>query len=167
MGIISSAPAVAGRDETNAPQRRFAMRSGRYPGRLTREEWLRRSVSQRCLLAARAQSDLLGLWRSCSKKPCRRAHACHGDERCRLRPRQADFKNPNFGRPDFVSSYRYPAHLRFPFAIIDQLPFLHEPLPPEAILQQCAAQAGVAAEAALRRIFCLERRRGARTGVEK
>jgi hypothetical protein len=142
------------------------MRYGRYPGRLTREEWLQRSVSQRCLLAARAQSDLLGLWRGCSKKPCRRAHACHGDELCKLRPREADFTNPNFGRPDFKSSYRYPDHLLTPWAIIDQLPFLHEPPAPYAILQQCAAEAGVGAEAALRRIFCLERRRRGRTGAE-
>jgi hypothetical protein len=36
------------------PARRAAMRSGLYPGRLTREEWLERSVQERCLLAARA-----------------------------------------------------------------------------------------------------------------
>jgi hypothetical protein len=143
------------------------MRSGRYPGRLTREEWLKRSVKERCLLAARAQSDLLGLWRSCRRKPCRRAHACHGDERCRSRPYQADFNNPNFGRPEFAFSYRRPDHLRILSAIIDQLPFLHEPPAPHAILQQCAAEAGVAAEAALRRIFCLQRRRRGRTGADK
>jgi hypothetical protein len=143
------------------------MRSARYPGRLTREEWLKRSVNERWLLAARAQSDLLGLWRSCSSKPCRRAHACRGDEHCRSRPYQADFKDPNFGRPDFEFSYRCPDHLRIPSAIIDQLPFLHEPPTSGAILQQCAAEAGVAAEAALRRIFGLPRRRRARTGADK
>jgi len=143
------------------------MRARTYPGRLTREEWLKRSVQQRCLLAARAQSDLLGLWRSCGKKPCRRAHACHGDERCRSRPYQADFKNPNFGRPDFKCSYRHPDHLRIPRAIVDQLPFLHEPPPADAILQACAAKAGAAAAAALHRIFCLQRRRRGRTGADK
>jgi hypothetical protein len=141
------------------------MPSGRYPGRLTREEWLKRSVQERWLLAARAQSDLLGLWRSCSKKTCRRAHSCAGDERCQTRPYQADFKNPNFGRPDFEFSYRYPDHLRIPSAILDQLPYLHEPPPPDALLQQCAREAGAAAEAALRQIFRLQRRRGHRSSA--
>ena len=139
-----------------------------YPGRLTREDWLKRSVQERLLLAARAESDLLELWRSCRKKPCRRAHACRGDKRCRSRPYEADFKNPNFGRPDFEFSYCDPDHLRVPSAILDRLPFLREPPPADAILQRCAAQAGVAAaEAALRRIFCLQRRRRGRTGADK
>jgi hypothetical protein len=93
-------------------------------------------VDQRCLLAARAQSDLLGLWRSCDKKPCRRAHTCHGDEQCRKRPRQADLNNPNLGRPDFRFSYRIPEELNTAYWILDSLPY--QSPTPEAILQDSA-----------------------------
>jgi hypothetical protein len=143
------------------------MRRGTYPGRLTREEWLQRSVRERALLAARAGADLLGLWKSCSKKPCRRAHACQGDESCKSRPYAADFKNPDFGRPDFKFSFRYPGHLRIPSAILDQLPFLHQPPSPETIVQDCMAEAGAKAAAALRQVFHLQRRRRARTAANR
>jgi|SRR5579883_578990 len=133
-----------------------------YPGRLTREQWLKLPIWRRTQLAARARSDLLGLWRTCSKKPCRRAHGCCGDERCALRPYQADFKNPNFGRPDFVCSFRYPDHLHMPRAILDQLPFMVAPATPEEFMQACAAQVSADAAAALRLVFRLQRRRGPR-----
>jgi hypothetical protein len=138
------------------------MRRRTYPGRLTRDEWLQLSIRQRNVLAARAAADLLDLWRSCSKKPCRRGHACQGDERCRIRPRLIDFENPNFGQPDFVSSYRFPEHLRIPSAILDALAYWHEPPAPEQILEECAAEAGAKAATALRWAFRLERRRPAR-----
>jgi hypothetical protein len=134
-----------------------------YPGRLTREQWLTLSMGQRYRLAVRADADLLELWRSCSKKPCRRDHACRGDERCRIRPRLADLKNPNFGQPGDVSSYQLPGHLRIPSAILDHLAFWPEPPAPEQILEQCAAEAGPKAAAALRSAFRLERGRHART----
>ena len=124
-----------------------------YPGRLTREQWLSLSDGQRYLLAARADADLLELWRSCSKKTCRRAHACHGDERCRGSPYQADFKNPNFRQPGYVFSYQPPQHLRIPSAILDHMAFWLEPPAPEQILEQCAAEAGAKAAAALRSRF--------------
>jgi hypothetical protein len=139
------------------------MRMRTYPGRLTREQWLKLSVAQRRLHAARAESDLLGLWRACRKKPCRRAHACHGDERCKLRPYEADFKNPNFGQPDFAFSFRFPRHLRIPSAILDHLPFERAPPTPEHILQDCAAEAGAEAALALHLVFRLARRRTSRT----
>jgi hypothetical protein len=143
------------------------MRRRTYPGRLTQEQWLKHPVRQRYVLAARAAADLLELWRSCSKKPCRRAHACRGDERCRIRPRLPDFENPNFGQPDFVSSYRSPEHLRIPFAILDHLAFWRPPPTPEQILDECAAEAGASAAAALRWAFRLERRRRGEVGAEK
>jgi hypothetical protein len=139
------------------------MRMRTYPGRRTREQWLKLSVWQRRLFAARAESDLLGLWRTCRKKPCRRAHACHGDERCKLRPYEADYKNPNFGQPDFKFSFRFPHHLRIPSAILDHLPFEPAPPTPEHILQDCAAEAGADAAFALRLVFRLARRRTSRT----
>ena len=135
------------------------MPRGHYPGRLTLEQWMAHSIGQRRLQTDRAQSDLLGLWKSCGKKPCRRAHACQGDSKCRLRPYQADFNNPNLNRPDFKFSYQFPKRLSIPRAIIDQLPYLVEPSPPREIVEFCAAEAGAEAAAALRPIFGLHRRR--------
>ena len=143
------------------------MRMRTYPGRLTREQWLKLSIAQRRLLAARGESDLLGLWRSCRKKPCRRAHACCGDEQCKLRPYQADYKNPNFGRPDFQFSFRFPEHLRLPSAILDHLPFERAPPSPEDILHGCAAQAGADSVRALRLVFRLARGRMTGTAPHK
>ena len=133
------------------------MRRRTYPGRLTQEQWREHKVRQRYVLAARACADLLELWRSCSNKSCRRAHSCQGDERCRDRPHETDFKNPNFGRPDFVSSFRFPEHLRTPWAILSRLPYWPEPPTPEEILEECAVRAGAGAAATLRRAFRLER----------
>jgi hypothetical protein len=93
-----------------------------YPGRLTRDEYYALPMRQRWLYAMRAKSDLLELWRTCSKKPCRKHHACHGGELCYQRPIQADLKNPNLGRPDFKFSYSYPKELAEPFAILEHLP---------------------------------------------
>ena len=135
------------------------MPQAHYPGRRTREQWLALSIRERSQLAARAQSDLLGLWKTCSKKPCRRAHTCQGDSQCRLRPYQADFENPNRNRLDFKFSYQFPEQLRIPSAILKQLPCLAEPSPPQEIVAFCAAEAGAEAAAALRPIFGLDRRR--------
>jgi len=135
------------------------MPAGTYPGRLTREQWLRRSMMERHVLIARAESDLLDLWKTCGRKSCRRAHACGGDEKCRLRPYLADFNNKNFGRPDYVFRFKYPAHLKLPRDIINQLPFWQPPPAPEVLVRECAAEAGSAAGAALSRIFGLRPRR--------
>jgi hypothetical protein len=94
-----------------------------YPGGLTRDEYYALPAARRWLHAMRAKSDLLELWRSCSKKPCRRARACRGDERCYLRPRQADLKNPNLGQPGFEFSYKYPQELDEPFVDLENLPY--------------------------------------------
>lgn len=102
-----------------------------YPGRLTREEYYALPTPQRWLLAMRAKSDLLELWRTCSKKRCRRARCCFGDKTCYMRPIQADLKNPNLGRPDFEFSYKYPKELDEPFAILEHLPFNLLLEPPE------------------------------------
>jgi hypothetical protein len=93
-----------------------------YPGRLTCDEYYALPSAQRWLLAMRAKSDLLELWRTCSKKPCKHAHACQGDERCWLRPVLPDLNNPNLGRPDFKFSYSYPKELDEPFATLEHLP---------------------------------------------
>ena len=47
-----------------------------YPGRLTREEWRALSHEKRHELARRAQCDLLGSFRFCTNKRCRRARSC-------------------------------------------------------------------------------------------
>ena len=149
-------PRFAGRNDTAKENRRMPRRT--FPGRLTREQWLKLSDGQRYLLAARANADVLELWRSCSKKPCRRAHACHGDQRCRIRPYRADFKNPNFGQPDYVFSYRPPEHLRTARAILRHIAYLLDPPEPQEILEECASEESAEAGAALRCAFRLERR---------
>ena len=58
-----------------------------FPGRLTLEEWLAVPWRKRIPLIWRAQSDLLGSFRSCAKKRCRRLRACCSDDpqACRQR----------------------------------------------------------------------------------
>ena len=94
-----------------------------YPGGLTYDEYYALPGWQRWLLAMRAKSDLLELWRTCSKTPCRHARACRGDKQCWLRPLEADFKSPNLGRPDFEFSYEYPKELNEAFVLLENLPF--------------------------------------------
>jgi hypothetical protein len=49
-----------------------------FPGRLMLEEWLRLPYSKRLPLIGRAQCDLLGSFRFCGKKRCRRERTCCG-----------------------------------------------------------------------------------------
>jgi hypothetical protein len=58
-----------------------------FPGRLTLEEWLARPWRARNDLVWRAQCDLLGSFRFCANKRCRRERTCCGDapEACRHR----------------------------------------------------------------------------------
>lgn len=51
-----------------------------FPGRLTLEQWLARPLSVRLNLIWRAQSDLMGSFRFCADKSCRRARTCCGDD---------------------------------------------------------------------------------------
>ena len=51
-----------------------------FPGRLTLEEWLTRPLRVRSDLVRRAQCDLLGSFRFCTKKRCRRERTCCGDD---------------------------------------------------------------------------------------
>jgi hypothetical protein len=51
-----------------------------FPGRLTLEEWLARPSRVRNDLVRRAQCDLLGSFRFCARKPCRRERTCCGDD---------------------------------------------------------------------------------------
>jgi hypothetical protein len=51
-----------------------------FPGRLTLEAWLARPSRVRSDLVQRAQCDLLGSFRFCTKKPCRRQRTCCGDD---------------------------------------------------------------------------------------
>jgi hypothetical protein len=55
------------------------MRKRVYPGRLTLDEWQALPRDKRADLAKRAQCDLLGSFRHCTKKRCRRARSCFGD----------------------------------------------------------------------------------------
>jgi hypothetical protein len=47
-----------------------------YPGRLTRTQWQALPFDKRTDLARRAQCDLLGSFRFCTNKACRRARWC-------------------------------------------------------------------------------------------
>ena len=51
-----------------------------FPGRLTLEEWLTVPHLRRVTLIWRAQNDLLGSFRSCANKRCRRERTCCGDD---------------------------------------------------------------------------------------
>jgi hypothetical protein len=51
-----------------------------FPGRQTLEEWLAAPFHKRIDLVCRAQCDLLGSFRFCAKKPCRRARTCCGED---------------------------------------------------------------------------------------
>src|ERR1700722_7158207 len=72
-----SSPGVTKRGD-QAMARRRPTRS--FPGRLTLEEWLARPSGVRNDLIRRAQCDLLGSFRFCAKKPCRRERTCCGDD---------------------------------------------------------------------------------------
>jgi hypothetical protein len=94
-----------------------------YPGRLTREQWRALTSEQRRALASRAQSDLLKLWRGCTKKVCRRAQTCSGDaEKCKSRPWLADLRSRDLGRPDYQPSFALPEQVREPWAMLEVLP---------------------------------------------
>ena len=58
-----------------------------FPGRRTLEEWLAIPFRQRIRWVWRAQADLLGSFRSCTNKRCRRHRMCCSDEpeACRKR----------------------------------------------------------------------------------
>jgi hypothetical protein len=58
-----------------------------FPGRLTLEEWLKRPLRARIDLVWRAQGDLLGSFRFCADKRCRRERTCAGadPQACRHR----------------------------------------------------------------------------------
>jgi hypothetical protein len=51
-----------------------------FPGRLTLEEWLARPSRVRNDLIRRAQCDLVGSFRFCANKRCRRERTCCGDD---------------------------------------------------------------------------------------
>jgi hypothetical protein len=67
--------------------RRRAIGQRNFPGRLTLEEWLACPLQARIDLVWRAQCDLLGSFRFCANKRCRRARTCCGNdpEACRQR----------------------------------------------------------------------------------
>jgi hypothetical protein len=102
----------------------IAVRDMKYPGGLTREQWLALTLNQRVVLAECAKSDLLALWRSCKTKRCRRAQRCMGNgKQCALRPFLPDLNNPNLGNPGFRFSFRLSRKMRMQWATLDSLPF--------------------------------------------
>ena len=66
-----------------------------YPGRRTREEWQALPRAKRHDLARRGQCDVLGSFRLCTNKRCRRARTCSGDPTaCHLRLWHLQKKKP-------------------------------------------------------------------------
>ena len=51
-----------------------------YPARLTRDEWRVLPREKRRDMATRAQCDLLGSFRFCTNKLCRRLRSCSGND---------------------------------------------------------------------------------------
>jgi hypothetical protein len=77
-----SFPAVAGQDEESAPRGRkeLIVLKRDYPGRLTLEQWRALPRQERYDMAKRAQCDLLGSFRFCTNKTCRRVRSCSGSD---------------------------------------------------------------------------------------
>ena len=75
-----------------------------YPGRLTREEWRALSHEKRDELARRAQCDLLGSFRFCINKRCRRARSCAAADpgACAQRLWQQAAKRSNTVRSEYA-----------------------------------------------------------------
>jgi hypothetical protein len=79
-GIVCAIrPAIAGAEARRAGQKGFHMPKRNYPGRLTREQWLALPRAKRHDMARRGQCDVLGSFRLCTNKRCRRARTCSGD----------------------------------------------------------------------------------------
>jgi len=78
------------------------MRERHYPGGLTLEQWQALPRLKRYELAARAQCELLGSFRLCSNKACRRARSCCGDpDACRQKLWQRVGKKPKRLREEY------------------------------------------------------------------
>jgi hypothetical protein len=65
-----------------------------FPGRLTLEEWLAVPFLKRIPLVWRAQCDLLGSFRYCANKRCRRERVCCGDDPNTCRQRLRGLRKP-------------------------------------------------------------------------
>ena len=59
-----------------AKMRRRSIGRRSFPGRLTLEQWYAAGRAERLDLISRAQADLLGSFRFCTVKQCRRARSC-------------------------------------------------------------------------------------------
>jgi hypothetical protein len=86
------------------------LRIHKYPGRLTAEEWRALPRDKRSELAKRAQCDLLGSFRFCTSKMCRRARSCSGDDpnACVTKLWQRERKKPKTLRNEYARIARLP-----------------------------------------------------------
>ena len=75
-----------------------------YPGRMTHDEWRALPYAKRRELTKRAQSDLLGSFRFCTQKPCRRHRTCCGKDpyACAERLWQRTKKKPKTLRNEYA-----------------------------------------------------------------
>jgi len=65
-----------------------------FPGRLTLEEWQALPFAERVEQVWRAQSDLLGSFRFCAGKRCRRERSCRGADPGTCRDERWNLKTP-------------------------------------------------------------------------
>jgi hypothetical protein len=86
------------------------MLKSKYPRRLTQEQWLALPPKKRRDLTMRAQCDLMGSFRHCKHKLCRRARTCSGDANACLTKLWRLIKNK-------------PKTLRSEYARLAQLPY--------------------------------------------
>jgi hypothetical protein len=52
----------------------------KYPGRRTFQQWQRLSYQERNAWVTQEKCDLLGLWKTCRKRRCRRDRTCRGSQ---------------------------------------------------------------------------------------
>ncbi|HUZ30977.1 MAG TPA: hypothetical protein VMV19_02540 [Xanthobacteraceae bacterium] len=57
-------------------RRKVSAANWRFPRRMTRTQWQRLPVRRRHAYLAQAQCTLLGYWKDCHTRHCRRAHRC-------------------------------------------------------------------------------------------
>jgi hypothetical protein len=63
-------------------RRKVSAANWRFPRRATFSQWRRLPYRTRWWYLAEAQCTLLGYWRDCSKKSCRRARRCQCPQPC-------------------------------------------------------------------------------------
>jgi hypothetical protein len=70
------------KENTYVMRRKTSAANWRFPRRATYTQWRRLPYRTRWWYIAEAQCNLLGYWRDCAKKTCRRARRCQHPQPC-------------------------------------------------------------------------------------